>query len=158
MVKTLLRSLRQYKNVSLLTILFSMLEVVFEIIIPLCMARLIDRGIEQSNMSAVWIYGLGLLALALLQMGTGFYAARVGAKSSVGFAANLREDMYKNVQAFSFSNIDMFSTASIVTRLTTDVNQRAERLPNAAAHGDPRTVHAAVLDDRILPASAHRSR
>ena len=121
MVKTLLRSLRQYKNVSLLTILFSMLEVVFEIIIPLCMAKLIDRGIEQSNMSAVWIYGLGLLALALLQMGTGFYAARVGAKSSVGFAANLREDMYKNVQAFSFSNIDKFSTASIVTRLTTDV-------------------------------------
>ena len=90
MVKTLLRSLRQYKNVSLLTILFSMLEVVFEIIIPLCMARLIDRGIEQSNMSAVWIHWLGLLALALLQMGTGFYAARVGAKSSVGFAANLR--------------------------------------------------------------------
>ena len=121
MIKTLLRSLRQYKNVSLLTILFSMLEVVFEIIIPLCMARLIDRGIEQSNMSAVWIYGLGLIALALLQMGTGFYAARVGAKSSVGFAANLREDMYKNVQAFSFSHIDKFSTASIVTRLTTDV-------------------------------------
>ena len=95
MVKTLLRSLRQYKNVSLLTILFSMLEVVFEIIIPLCMARLIDRGIEQSNMSAVWIYGLGLLALALLQMGTGFYAARVGAKSSVGFAANLREELQR---------------------------------------------------------------
>ena len=78
MVKTLLRSLRQYKNVSLLTILFSMLEVVFEIIIPLCMARLIDRGIEQSNMSAVWIYGLGLLALALLQVRLGYDGRHTG--------------------------------------------------------------------------------
>lgn len=98
-----------------------MIEVVFEILIPLCMSGLIDYGIDMSDMGTVWKY-IGLLLLfALLQLTTGILAARIGAKASVGFAANLRQDMYDNVQTFSFSNIDKFSTASIVTRLTTDV-------------------------------------
>lgn len=121
MVKTLLKSIREYKKPSLATIFLCMIEVVFEIIIPLCMADLIDYGIEGGQMSEVWKYGIALIILALLQFATGFGGAWTAAKASVGFAANLREDMYKNVQTFAFSNIDKFSTASIVTRLTTDV-------------------------------------
>ncbi len=101
--------------------LCAMIEVVFEILIPLSISKLLDSGIEQGVMTCVWKYGAVLIALALMQMVTGILAARLGAKASVGFAANLRQDMYANVQTFAFSNIDKFSTASIVTRLTTDV-------------------------------------
>lgn len=121
MVKTLIKSLREYKKPSWATIFLCMIEVVFEIIIPLCMADLIDYGIEGGQMSEVWKYGIALIVLAILQFITGFGGAWTAAKASVGFAANLREDMYRNVQTFAFSNIDKFSTASIVTRLTTDV-------------------------------------
>ena len=121
MVKTLVKSLREYRKSSWITIFLSMIEVVFEIIIPLCMSNLIDLGIEGGKMVNVWKYGAFLLIFALLQLITGVGAANIGAKASVGFAANLRQDMYDNVQTFSFSNIDKFSTASIVTRLTTDV-------------------------------------
>ena len=101
--------------------LCAMIEVVFEILIPLSISKLLDSGIEQGVMTCVWKYGAVLIALALMQMVTGILAARFGAKASVGFAANLRQDMYANVQTFAFSNIDKFSTASIVTRLTSDV-------------------------------------
>ncbi|MGN0568447.1 MAG: ABC transporter ATP-binding protein [Acutalibacteraceae bacterium] len=121
MIKTLAKSLREHKKGSFLAILLSVLEVVFEIVIPLCMSNLIDFGVEEGNMSAVWKYGIALLAFALLQLITGVLAAHIAARTSVGFAANLRQDMYDNVQTFAFSNIDKFSTASIVTRLTTDV-------------------------------------
>lgn len=121
MVYILLKSLREQKKVSLFTILLSVLEVIFEIIIPLSMANLIDYGIEEGSIGMVWKFGAWLLILAILQLLTGFFAAWFGAKASVGFAENLREDMYDNVQTFAFSNIDKFSTSSIVTRLTTDV-------------------------------------
>lgn len=121
MIKTLARSLRQHKKGSIITICLSVLEVGFEILIPLCMAELIDLGIDKGNMAAVWKFGIALLIFALLQLFTGIMSARVAAKTSVGYAANLRQDMYDNVQTFAFSNIDRFSTASIVTRLTTDV-------------------------------------
>ncbi|MDD7310058.1 MAG: ABC transporter ATP-binding protein [Eubacteriales bacterium] len=121
MLRTLAKSQRQYKKTSLLTMLCAMIEVVFEILIPLSISKLLDSGIEQGVMTCVWKYGAVLIALALMQMVTGILAARFGAKASVGFAANLRQDMYANVQTFAFSNIDKFSTASIVTRLTTDV-------------------------------------
>lgn len=121
MVYILLKSLREQKKVSLFTILLSVLEVIFEIIIPLSMANLIDYGIEEGSIGMVWKFGAWLLILAILQLLTGFFAAWFGAKASVGFAENLSEDMYDNVQTFAFSNIDKFSTSSIVTRLTTDV-------------------------------------
>ena len=121
MIKTLLGSLREYKRGSILTILLSVLEAAFEILIPLCMADLIDQGIDLGNMAAVWKFGIAILIFAALQLLTGVLSAHIAAKTSVGFSANLRQDMYDNVQAFSFSNIDKFSTASIVTRLTTDV-------------------------------------
>ena len=121
MIKTLSRSLSEYKKGSVLTILLSVLEAAFEITIPLCMAKVIDEGIDLGNMNAVWKYGMILLTFALFQLITGVLSAHIAARSSVGFCANLRQDMYDNVQTFAFSNIDKFSTASIVIRLTTDV-------------------------------------
>ena len=121
MIKTLMHSLREYKKGSVITILLSILEAAFEITIPLCMARVIDEGIDLGNMNAVWKYGIILLIFALFQLVTGVLSAHIAARTSVGFCANLRQDMYDNVQTFAFSNIDKFYTASIVTRLTTDV-------------------------------------
>ena len=121
MIKTLAKSLREYKKESWLTVFLSIFEVVFEIVIPLCMADLIDYGVEGGTMGKVWKYGIALLLFAILQLLTGIWSAHAAAKASAGFAANLRSDMYDRVQTFAFSNIDRFSTASIVTRLTTDV-------------------------------------
>ncbi len=121
MIKTLRKSLREYKKESWLTVFLSIFEVVFEIVIPLCMADLIDYGIEGGTMGKVWKYGIALLLFAVLQLLTGIWSAHAAAKASAGLAANLRSDMYDRVQTFAFSNIDRFSTASIVTRLTTDV-------------------------------------
>ena len=121
MLKTLAKSLRGHKLSSAATMFLAMLEVVFEIVIPLCMADLIDLGIEKGEMSAVVKYGIALLIFAVLQLITGMLSAKTAAMASSGFAANLRQDMYDNVQTFAFSNIDKFSTSSIVTRLTTDV-------------------------------------
>ena len=121
MIKTLAKSLREHKKGSVFTILLSILEAGFEILIPLCMAEVIDKGIDPGNMGAVWKYGIALLIFAALQLITGVLSAHIAARTSVGFSANLRQDMYDNVQTFAFSNIDKFSTASIVTRLTTDV-------------------------------------
>lgn len=121
MIKILSKSLRDYKKGSILTVLLSILEAAFEILIPLCMAKVIDDGIDMGNMKAVWRYGIYLLVFAFFQLVTGVLSAHVAARASAGFSANLRQDMYDNVQTFAFSNIDKFSTASIVTRLTTDV-------------------------------------
>lgn len=142
MIKTLLRSLREYKRGSILTILLSVLEAAFEILIPLRMADLIDQGIDLGNMAAVWKFGIAILIFAALQLLTGVLSAHIAAKTSVGFSANLRQDMYDNVQTFAFSNIDKFSTASIVTRLTTDVTniQNAYQMMLRMAVRGPVTV------------------
>lgn len=121
MLITLAKSLKNQKKASVISICLAVLEVVFEIIIPLCMSNLIDFGIEEGAMNVVVKYGSWLLMFAILQLITGFLSARIAAKASAGYAANLRQDIYDNVQTFSFSNIDKFSTSSIVTRLTTDV-------------------------------------
>ncbi|MDO5559708.1 MAG: ABC transporter ATP-binding protein [Oscillospiraceae bacterium] len=121
MLKTLSKSIREYKKTSVKSVVYITLEVIFEILIPLCMARLLDKGIIAGQMNVVIKYGVILLVLALLQLATGMLAAVLSARAAAGFAANLRHDIFKNVQTFSFSNIDRFSTASIVTRLTTDV-------------------------------------
>lgn len=121
MIRTLARSLRQYRKSSVTAILLSILEVILEIAIPLVMSDLIDRGIQAGNMGEIWRLGIALLVLAVLEFGVGAGGTWMGARASVGFAANLRDDMYDNVQIFSFGNIDKFSTGSIVTRLTTDV-------------------------------------
>lgn len=152
MIKTLLGSLREYKRGSILTILLSILEAAFEILIPLCMADLIDQGIDLGNMAAVWKFGIAILIFAALQLLTGVLSAHIAAKTSVGFSANLRQDMYDNVQTFSFSNIDKFSTASIVTRLTTDVTniQNAyQMLIRMAVRGPVMLVFSMIVSFRI---------
>ena len=152
MIKTLLGSLREYKHGSILTILLSVLEAAFEILIPLRMADLIDQGIDLGDMAAVWKFGIAILIFAALQLLTGVLSAHIAAKTSVGFSANLRQDMYDNVQTFAFSNIDKFSTASIVTRLTTDVTniQNAyQMLLRMAVRGPVMLVFAMIVSFRI---------
>lgn len=152
MIKILSGSLREYKRGSILTILLSILEAAFEILIPLRMADLIDQGIDLGNMAAVWKFGIAILIFAALQLLTGVLSAHIAAKTSVGFSANLRQDMYDNVQTFAFSNIDKFSTASIVTRLTTDVTniQNAyQMLLRMAVRGPVMLVFAMIVSFRI---------
>ena len=121
LVKRLLKSVREFKKDALLTPFFVVLEVVMEVIIPMVMALLIDKGIDGQDMAAIWKYGIILVLCAMLALVFGAAAGTFAARASTGFARNLRHDMYYNVQNFSFSNIDKFSTGSIVTRLTTDV-------------------------------------
>lgn len=121
MLKTLMSQIKEYKKDSILTMLFAALEVVMEIIIPLLMASLIDKGIEAQNMNEVIKYGAMMFIIALGTLSLGFLAGKHAARASTGFAANLRDAMYTNIQSFSFSNIDKYSTAGLVTRLTTDV-------------------------------------
>lgn len=152
MLKTLAGSLREYKKSSFAAIFFSGIEVIFEIVIPLCMSNLIDNGIEKSNMSMVWKFGILLLVFALLQLATGMLSAYTAAKASTSFSANLRQDMYDNMQTFAFSNIDRFSTASIVTRLTTDVTnvQNAyQMLIKLAVRGPVMLIVSMIVSFRI---------
>lgn len=152
MLKTLAGSLREYRKSSFAAIFFSGIEVIFEIVIPLCMSNLIDNGIEKSNMSMVWKFGILLLVFALLQLATGMLSAYTAAKAATGFSANLRQDMYDNMQTFAFSNIDRFSTASIVTRLTTDVTnvQNAyQMLIKLAVRGPVMLIVSMIVSFRI---------
>ncbi|SCC78053.1 ABC transporter ATP-binding protein [Bifidobacterium commune] len=121
LIRTLLHSLREYKRESLLSPLFVMVESVLEILIPTIMAQLIDQGVAGGSMSAIWKFGLILLGCAVVSLFAGFMSGRYAAIASSGFAKNLRHDLFEKVQSFSFTNIDRFSTGSIITRLTTDV-------------------------------------
>ena len=121
MIKKLMQSVREYKKASILTPLFVIFEVVLEVLIPFIMSRLIDQGIEAGNMGVIWKLGILLLVCAMVSLIFGALAGHQAAIASAGLAKNLRKDMYYKVQEYSFSNIDKFSTASIVTRLTTDV-------------------------------------
>lgn len=122
MIKKLSKSVRQYKKDAVLTPVFVMFEVILEVIIPLLMSRLIDFGIDDGSMEYILQMGAALVISSLISLAFGVLAGNSAARASAGFASNLREDMYHNVQTFSFSNIDRFSTASLVTRLTTDVS------------------------------------
>ncbi len=121
MIRTLLRNVRQYKRDTILTPIFTGLEVFMEILIPFVAASIIDKGIEGGDMDQVIKYGLIMVVLALVSLATGILAGKYAATASTGFAANLRETMYEKIQTFSFSNIDRFSTAGLITRMTTDV-------------------------------------
>jgi ATP-binding cassette subfamily B multidrug efflux pump len=121
MIKTLAKSIREYKKDSILTPILVAMEVVLEVIIPFLMAKLIDYGIDEGDMGYIWKMGVFLLAAAFFSLFFGAVAGKTAAHASAGLAKNLRKDMYYNVQNFSFFNIDKFSTSSIVTRLTTDV-------------------------------------
>ncbi len=121
MIKRLLKSVREYKRSSLLAPILVSCEVVMEVLMPLLMSKLIDNGIEKSDMGYVWKMGVLLLVCMFASMVFGALSGKEAAKASAGFAKNLRHDMFHNLQNFSFSNIDKFKTSSIITRLTTDV-------------------------------------
>ncbi|MFW5676426.1 MAG: ABC transporter permease, partial [Acetivibrio ethanolgignens] len=121
MIKKLSYSIREYKKNSILAPIYVTLEVVMEVIIPLLMAKLIDYGIDKGNLPYIIRMGIFLFICAMVSLFFGVMAGNQAATASAGFAKNLRQDMYYKVQTYSFSNIDRFSTASIITRLTTDV-------------------------------------
>ena len=121
MIKTLLAQVKEYKTPSLLAPLCAALEVFFDMSIPFVISKLIDQGIQAGNMAVAMKFGLLMLFLAICGLTTGFLAGKFAAEASAGFAANLREGMYDNIQTFAFSNIDKYSTAGLVTRMTTDV-------------------------------------
>ena len=125
MIKKLLKVVREYKKEALLTPFFVMLEVVMEVCIPLVMGMLIDNGFSEGqdivNVSAIYKYGGILIACAILALIFGVLSGKFAAKAGAGFGKNLRHDLYYKVQEFSFKNVDKFSSASLVTRLTTDV-------------------------------------
>ena len=122
MIKKLASYIGEYKTQTILTPVFVMIEVIFDIGIPLIMANLIDEGVEQGDMGVILKYGVLLLGAALLALLFGALSGRTAAVASAGFAKNLRQAMFYKVQGYSFANIDHFSTASIITRLTTDVS------------------------------------
>lgn len=121
MIKTLAKCIGKYKKESIRTPIFTAVEVFLEILIPFITASIIDKGIQAGDMRKVGIYGGIMLVIAFLSLFCGIQAGKYAAAASTGFACNLREKMYENIQTFSFSNIDKFSTAGLVTRMTTDV-------------------------------------
>ena len=121
MLKTLFAPLQEFKRDTGLAALFTALEVVMEVLLPLVTARIIDRGISAGQMDQVVRYGVLMLVLAFLSLACGVGGSRYAARASAGYACNLRESLFAKVQTFSFSNIDKFSTAGLVTRMTTDV-------------------------------------
>ena len=120
-MKPIMAQIKQYKKDSLLAPLFSILEVIMEVILPFVMAKIIDDGVEKGNMKIVYIYGLIMVAVAMVSLFSGVMAGKYAASASAGLACNLRESIYRSIQKFSFSNIDKYSTAGLVTRMTTDV-------------------------------------
>lgn len=121
MLKTLGAHIKEFKKDSILTPVFMILEVLFETLIPLLMASIIDDGVEKGDLHHIYVVGAWMVVMAVLGLAAGVAGGRFGAKASTGFARNLRNAMFENIQKFSFSNLDKFSTAGLVTRLTTDV-------------------------------------
>ncbi len=122
MIKTILKSVREYKKMSLMTPIFIMLEVILDVLIPILMTKIIDDGINKSNLNIILIIGGILVLVSILSLIFGWLSSKYASIASSGFAKNLRHDMYYKIQDYSFSNIEKFSTSSLVTRLTTDVN------------------------------------
>ncbi len=122
MNNTLMKSIREYKKYSILTPVFVILEVFLEVLIPFQMSKIIDIGIQNGDLNYIMKKGVTLVVMATVALGFGILSGRMAALASAGFAKNLRKDMFYKVQDFSFENIDRFSTSSLVTRMTTDVN------------------------------------
>ena len=121
MIRTLLNEVKEYKKASIATPLFMILEVLMEMMIPFLMASIIDDGVNAGNLRHIYKVGGIMVAAAAIGLFAGIAGGRYGAKASAGLAKNLRETMFNHIQTFSFANIDKYSTAGLVTRLTTDV-------------------------------------
>ena len=120
-MRTILKQLGKYKRDSILTLFYAGLEAVLEVILPFTTALIIDKGLQAGDMGAVFRYGLLMIVMALCSLTCGILAGKYAASASAGFACNMRQNMYERIQDFSFSNIDKFSTAGLVTRMTTDI-------------------------------------
>ena len=154
MLKTLWAQVGRYKKQAILTPLFTMGEAVLEIAVPLVMASIIDDGIEAGNIGHVYRYGVLMVGLAALGLLAGILAGTTAATASSGFAANLRGAMFRNIQDFSFANIDKYSTAGLVTRLTTDVTnvQNAfQMMTRMAVRAPAMMIAAAVMAVKVSP-------
>ena len=121
MIRLLLKEVKEYKKASIATPIFMILEVAMEMCVPFLMASIIDNGVNKGDMAHIYKVGAIMIVAAAIGLFAGLMGGRLGAKASTGFAKNLREKMFNHIQTFSFSNIDKFSTAGLVTRLTTDV-------------------------------------
>lgn len=154
MIKTLLKSVRDFKKPSILTSVFMVLEVFMEILIPLLFSMLIDNGIAKGDINQMIIIGICLVVSATLSLVFGVISGKCAAKASSGFARNLREDIYNKIQDFSFFNIDKFSTSSLITRLTTDITniQQAYMMTIKAAVRAPVTIIFAITMSFIIDA------
>lgn len=154
MIKTLLKSVRDFKKPSILTSVFMVLEVLMEILIPLLLSMLIDNGIAKGDINQMIIIGICLVVAATLSLFFGVTSGKCAAKASSGFARNLREDIYNKIQDFSFFNIDKFSTSSLITRLTTDITniQQAYMMTIKAAVRAPVTIIFAITMSFIIDA------
>ena len=154
MIKTLLKSVRDFKKPSILTSVFMVLEVFMEILIPLLLSMLIDNGIAKGDINQMIIIGICLVVSATLSLVFGVISGKCAAKASSGFARNLREDIYNKIQDFSFFNIDKFSTSSLITRLTTDITnlQQAYMMTIKAAVRAPITIIFAITMSFIIDA------
>ncbi len=153
MIRKLARSIRQYKRDAILTPLSMTLEVIMEVLLPIIMADLIDNGItDPGNSAVIWRDGLLLAGVSILSLLSGLLGGVFGARASSGFARNLRHDMYYRLQDYSFSNIDKFSTSSLITRLTTDVSnvQNAfQMLIRMAARSPLMLIFSAIMAFRV---------
>ena len=121
MLKTLGAQIKEFQAASIATPIFMTIEVLMETVIPFLMASIIDDGVDKGDMHHIYVVGGLMILIAVIGLLGGLGGARYGAKASAGFAKNLREAMFQNIQTFSFANIDKYSTAGLVTRLTTDV-------------------------------------
>jgi len=119
--KKILSNVKEFKAASIATPVWMIFEVIFEVLIPMCMASIVDQGVKENNMQHIYVMGGIMVVLAVMAWFSGFMGGIYGAKASTGFARNLRKAMFERIQTYSFSNIDKFSTAGLVTRLTTDV-------------------------------------
>ena len=145
MLKTILSQVKEFKRVSILTPVFVLGEVILEMVIPLLMASIIDEGVTAGNIDHIKTTGLWMLLLAVVSLCLGLLSARFGVQASAGLARNLRQAMFEKIQTYSFSNIDKFSTSSLITRLTTDVTnvqnaymmilRMCSRAPASRGHG-----------------------
>lgn len=147
MIKTLAKYIGKYKKASILTPCCMVLEVLMEVLIPFVTAAIIDKGIEAGNMQKIIMYGGLMILMALLSLCFGVLGGKFGAEAATGFACNLREGMYENIQTFSFSNIDKFSTAGLITRMTTDVSnvQMAYQMILRIAVRSPMTLVISII-------------
>ncbi len=121
MLKTLAAQIKEFKRDSILTPVFMILEVLMETLIPFLMASIIDNGVNKGDIHHIYVVGAWMVVAACFSLFAGIMGGKYGARASTGFARNLRKSMFENIQTFSFANIDKYSTAGLVTRMTTDV-------------------------------------